>query len=132
MPVTASAAMRARRLAGLVLLLSLGSACEPRVEYEVNAVAGGNAHRGEAMIREYGCGTCHSIPGVPGANSLVGPPLKGLAARAYIGGVLSNTPDNLISWIRDPQAASPRTAMPDLGVTERDARDIAAYIYQVR
>jgi hypothetical protein len=45
-----------------------------------------------------------------------------------LGGVLSNSPQNMIRWIRAPQAAAPLTTMPDLGVSERDARDIAAYL----
>lgn len=116
-------------IAAVVLALA---ACEPRVEYEVSAVAGGDAERGRAAIRAYGCQTCHTIPGVPGADALVGPSLAGLATRAYVGGVFSNTPENLVMWIQDPKAASPRTAMPDVGVTAEDARDIASYLYTLR
>jgi cytochrome c1 len=32
-------------------------------------------------------------------------------------------------WIRNPQHVSPGTAMPDLNVGERDARDITAFLY---
>lgn len=112
----------------LVLLLVLGG-CEPRATYEVNPVAGGDPDRGAVAIRSYGCYACHTIPGVPGPDALVGPPLAGLPERLYVGGVLTNTPENLMRWIQDPQAVSPRTAMPDLGVTEQDARDIAAFLY---
>ena len=112
-------------------LLAL-TACEPRVEYEVSTVAGGDADRGRTAIRAYGCQTCHTIPGIPGADALVGPSLAGLGTRAYVGGVLSNTPENLVMWIQDPKAASPRTAMPDVGVTPEDARDIASYLYTLR
>lgn len=64
-----------------------------------------------------------------GANSLVGPPLDRMAKRIYVAGTLPNTPDNLIRWLREPQTLAPFTAMPDLGVSERDARDMAAYLY---
>ena len=47
----------------------------------------------------------------------------------YVAGVTENKPDNLISWIRDPQMVDSATAMPKTGVTERQARDIAAYLY---
>ncbi|HEX5831108.1 MAG TPA: c-type cytochrome [Gemmatimonadaceae bacterium] len=87
---------------------------------------------GAVAIRAYGCGSCHTIPGIPGADALVGPPLQGLVRRAYVGGVLPNTPDNLVRWIRHPRQVSPRTAMPELGVTDADARDIAAYLYSRR
>jgi len=89
----------------------------------------GNAARGAALISWYGCGACHSIPGVPGADALVGPPLDHFAERGYVAGMLRNTPDNLVHWIRDPQKIVPGNAMPALGIDNRDARDIAAYLY---
>jgi cytochrome c len=84
---------------------------------------------GRRLIADYGCGSCHSIPGVPGANSMAGPPLKCFYQRSYIAGHLPNTRENLIRWIRHPQQVEPGTAMPDLGVTEKEAGDIAAYLY---
>jgi cytochrome c len=84
---------------------------------------------GRRLIASYGCGSCHSIPGVPGANSMAGPPLKCFYQRSYIAGHLPNTRDNLILWIRNPQQVEPGTAMPDMGVTEAEAADIAAYLY---
>jgi cytochrome c1 len=53
----------------------------------------------------------------------------GLRQRTYIGGVAANSATNLERWLMHPQAFSPRTAMPDLGLTEDQARDIAAYLY---
>ncbi|MEL6648628.1 MAG: hypothetical protein AAFQ05_13195, partial [Pseudomonadota bacterium] len=52
--------------------------------------------------------------------------------RAYVAGVLPNEPGGLVRWLVDPVAHSPMTAMPDLGVTEADARDMAAYLYTLR
>jgi cytochrome c1 len=63
---------------------------------------------------------------------LVGPPLAGVASRAYIAGVLPNTPENMMVWVRDPQGVDSLTAMPNTGVTASDARDIAAYLYTLR
>ena len=93
---------------------------------------GGSATKGAAAIAAYGCGTCHTVSGVPGATAVVGPPLAGIGQRSYVGGVLPNTPENLVRWIQRPREVSPRTAMPDLGVSERDARDIAAYLYTLK
>jgi cytochrome c len=93
---------------------------------------GGNPARGRAAIERYGCGTCHTIPGVRGADALVGPPLSQVASRAYVGGVLTNSPENMIRWIRDPRAVDNLTAMPTLGVTDQDARDIASYLYTLK
>lgn len=85
--------------------------------------------RGRTALQGHGCTACHSIPGVVGPEPEVGPPLQGIAGRRYIAGVLSNDFDNMVRWIRDPQAVDPRTVMPDLDVGERDAADIAAYLY---
>lgn len=114
-----------RPLLGLCLLLDLcGCAKAPPVQ-----VAGGDVQRGASALARYGCTGCHAVPGVRGPGSDVGPPLDGIAKRGYIGGVLANTPGNMVHWLRDPQEVDPRTAMPDLGVTEGDAKDIAAYLY---
>ena len=93
------------------------------------ATTGGDPHRGEAMFIQYGCGSCHGLKHVRKASGAVGPPLDGIAVRAIVAGKLANTPANLQSWSRDPQRISPGTAMPDLRVGERDARDISAFLY---
>lgn len=89
----------------------------------------GDSRRGEAMFIQYGCGSCHALKHVRGATGMVGPPLDGVALRVIIGGHLSNTPDNMDKWIRDPQQIAPGTAMPDLNVGAQDARDITAFLY---
>lgn len=97
-----------------------------------NRVVDGDTARGVKELQAYGCGSCHVIPGVPGAVSYVGPPLTDWADRHYIAGSLSNTPENLIRWVREPQAIEPGTAMPNLGVTEQAARDMSAYLYTLQ
>ncbi|MEU4481202.1 c-type cytochrome [Micromonospora sp. NPDC023966] len=89
----------------------------------------GRPDRGAKLIAQYGCGSCHTIPGVDRAGGLVGPPLTRFGARSYIAGELPNNADNLRRWITDPQAVEPGTAMPNLGVSAIDAQDIAAYLY---
>lgn len=91
-----------------------------------------DARRGKVAIQQYACPICHEIPGIVGANKPVGPPLDGWSRRGVIAGILPNNPANLERWLREPQAISPESAMPDLGVTERDARDIAAYLSTLR
>jgi cytochrome c len=92
-------------------------------------VPGGRADTGRGLIARYGCGSCHSIPDVPGADSMAAPPLDHFYERSYIAGRLPNTEENLIKWIQDPQQIEPGTAMPNLGVTQDEARDMAAYLY---
>ena len=89
----------------------------------------GRPDRGAQLIAQYGCGSCHTIPGIGRADALVGPPLTRFGARSYIAGELPNNADNLRRWITDPQAVEPGTAMPNLGVNAIDAQDIAAYLY---
>jgi len=102
-----------------------------RTQLRMHAAAstGGDPRRGEAMFIQYGCGSCHAVKNVRTATGMVGPPLDGVALRVIIGGHLSNTPDNMQRWIRDPQQVSPGTAMPDLNVGAKDARDITAFLY---
>jgi cytochrome c len=94
-------------------------------------VPGGRPENGRVLIQEYGCTACHTVPGVRGAAGKVGPRLDHVKEQIYIAGVLHNTPSNLILWIAHPEEVDPQTAMPDLGVTEEDARDIAAYLYDL-
>ncbi len=124
----------ALRAGALLLVAVFATACGDE-RYNHDAVAnmvGGNPDRGPQLLRSYGCGTCHTISGVVGANGLVGPPLSGIAQRSYIAGVLPNAPDNLVRWIENPKAVDSLTAMPVVGVTPADARDIAAYLYTLR
>jgi cytochrome c2 len=93
------------------------------------ALTGGEPSRATALITRYGCGGCHVIPGAPGADGRVAAPLTSLRQRVYLGGVLRNTPENLVAWIVDPHAFSPRTAMPATGITAAEARDVAAWLY---
>jgi cytochrome c2 len=93
------------------------------------ALTHGDADRAPALITRYGCGGCHTIPGAPGADGKVGPDLSGLIQRVYLGGVLRNTPVNLVHWVVDPQRYLAGSAMPATGISEPEARDVAAYLY---
>ena len=126
--------MSVRKMVRASLLLSLVwllPACSGK-DQQTNNLVGGDAKRGMTSIHKYGCGSCHTIPGIRGAQSMVGPDLSGVAGRVYIAGVLTNSPDHLVDWIRNPQAIDDKTAMPNLSVSARDARDIAAYLYTLR
>lgn len=96
---------------------------------EIRASGPGDPKAGEVAIAKYGCGSCHVIPGVAGARGLVGPPLTDFGQRTFVAGRSTNTPENLAAWIRRPDSVEPGTAMPELGVSEQDARDITAYLY---
>src|SRR4051794_11913783 len=69
---------------------------------------GGTAAEGRRVIEAKGCAACHEIPGVRVAHGKIGPPLTGFADRVMIAGVLANSPENLMRWIRDPRKIDPR------------------------
>ena len=87
---------------------------------------------GAALITKLGCGSCHNIPGIVDANGLVGPPLDHVASRQFIAGVLRNTDENMVQWLRFPQKIVPGNAMPDLAIDEADARQLTAYLETLR
>ena len=116
----------------LAAALLVALACHPREDDTARELTGGDVERGRATIERYGCGACHEIKGVHEATGRVGPPLSTIADRMYLAGQLPNNPDNMIRWIREPQKVATGTAMPDMNVSERDARDIAAYLYSLR
>jgi cytochrome c len=120
---------RRAALLALFIATALAVGCaRPTVE-AARGMTGGDPERGRAALRRYGCSSCHAIPGVRGADGMVGPSLARLAQRVYLAGALANTPENLERWVRFPQEIRKPNAMPDLGVTEQDGRDIAAYLY---
>ena len=118
---------RAALVLGVLALALAGAGCGSSGAHV--DVPGGDASRGASLIGAYGCGSCHQIAGIDGADGQIGPPLEHFAGRRYIAGRLPNDLGNLLRWLQDPQAVEPGTVMPDLGIAEPQARDIAAYLY---
>lgn len=112
--------------------LLLISACEENQENTEQRVADARPAAGKSIIFKVGCGVCHVIPGVPGANGTVGPSLERFAERNLIGGVVPNRPELLAQWVRDAPSLIAETGMPDLPITEEEARNVAEYLYTLR
>lgn len=108
-------------------------ACKPSSETRLWAsnATGGNPDHGKAAILKYGCTACHTIDGVS-SEAVVGPPLTRMASRSYLAGNLENSASNMVRFIEHPREVHNDTAMPEMGVTDQDARDIAAYLYQFK
>lgn len=123
---------RRKWLAAALLMTFAGFAGCTNVEEEAARLTGGDPGKGPALIRKYGCAACHTIPGIEGARGMVGPPLNGIASRTYLGGQLPNSAENMMRWIENPQGIERGTAMPNLGVSNTEARHIAAYLYTLR
>jgi cytochrome c len=118
------------RRAGVTLVLAvLSAACSTGARPPAPE---GDTTRGRMLLSQYGCGYCHTIPGVHAARGNVGPPLDDVGRRVYIAGSLPNTPQQMALWIRFPQSYRPGTAMPDLHVSADDARDMVAQLYRLR
>jgi len=115
----------------LVLAASVTSSFKEQARRQAiaEALADGNLALAPPIFRRYGCSGCHTIPGIAGADGKVGGPLNQFSQRVYIGGVANNTPENLTAWIVLPQRFSKNSAMPATGVTEAEARHLAAYLY---
>lgn len=116
-----------RAVTCVLLVLPLAACSQGR---QVVPVPGANAGDGKQVIERVGCGSCHMIPGIRMAGGRVGPPLAHFDRRRIVAGKLPNTPDALAHWIRFPQSVVPGNDMPNLGLTRRQARDVAAYMLQ--
>ena len=117
-----------KRIVSLLLCTAVLAACSKKPP-PTEPITGGDPRAGRALIARYGCASCHQIKGIAHAESQVGPPLDQIRSRGYIAGVLPHSADNLIKWIQHPRQVVPNTAMPELGVTQAEARDMAAYLY---
>ncbi|HEV7275251.1 MAG TPA: c-type cytochrome [Devosiaceae bacterium] len=129
--MSSAAAAAARLLPFVALLLATLSACGSAIPPDRRVVEG-DPLRGRQLIAGVGCGVCHQIPGVDGANGIVGPSLEGVGRRNLLAGVLPNQPDVLTQWVRDAPSLRPETGMPEMPLSEEEAEDVAAYLYTLR
>jgi cytochrome c2 len=112
-------------MAAALLLMACGEDAPPRV-------AGGDAAEGRRILAAQGCTACHVVPGFRLPQGHAGPSLHGFGRRGYVAGVLPNTPDNLLRFLRDPAAIAPRTAMPAPPLDEAELRHLAAFLVTLR
>lgn len=102
---------------------------------QATAVASGGqveagAPPGKALFLQKGCAACHTIAGV--SSGTVGPNLSKQGANPKIAGVLDNNQDNLIKWLLNPPAVKPGTAMPNLGLSQDEASQLADYLQSLK
>lgn len=120
-----------RSMAAAALLLSALAACGSAPPAD-RRVLDGDPERGRQLIADVGCGACHVIPGVGGANGIVGPSLAGVGQRKLLAGALPNRPDLMARWVREAPALRPETGMPRMPLSPAEARHVAAYLYTLR
>jgi cytochrome c len=124
----ARAALSAALSAALCSLLLAACGGKPKEKH----VEGGDARLGKELVAQYQCGACHKIPQVRGAGGEAAPDLEGFGKLSYIANGIPNQPAQLTAWLVDPPAMKPGTAMPALGVTEQEARNMAAFLYTLK
>jgi sulfur-oxidizing protein SoxX len=129
--MTAAGSQTARLLPPVALLLATLAACGSGIPPDRRVVEG-DPLRGRQWIATVGCGVCHTIPGVDGANGVVGPSLAGVGRRNLLAGVLPNQPDLMTRWVRDAPSLLSETGMPEMPLSEEEAEDVAAYLYTLR
>lgn len=115
---------------GLAIVIVVGLMITSDEHGPLWSVPGGDPEKGKHAILKHGCHACHVISGIREAGGRVGPKLEEIDRQIYVGGVLPNSPNNMIRWILEPSEFSPRTAMPDLELSEKESRDITAYLFQ--
>jgi len=113
----------------ILILILLVAACK---RPESASPAAGDANRGKQLIEQYGCNSCHIVPGVDGPKGMVGPSMEHIGSRQIIAMKLPNTRANMTAYIQNPQMTDPQNAMPNLGVKPDEARDIVAYLYTLK
>jgi cytochrome c oxidase subunit 2 len=98
----------------------------PPPDFSADSTADPMVRQGQALFTQKGCVGCHTLyPALP----LVGPNLHHVGSRSHIAaGTMENTPENFAKWIRDPQAWKRGVLMPNLGLSEDEARALAAYL----
>jgi cytochrome c2 len=121
-----------RGFAASLLVASAAACYGGHQERSFATNTGGSIERGADVMRNRDCGSCHVIPGIVGADGLVGPPLIRMARRSFIAGRAPNRPEMMVRWLMRPHEIDSMTAMPDLGLNEREARDVTAYLYTLR
>lgn len=122
--------MNATGARGMVLMTLALAACSGATETQTRAVPSGDPERGLQIMSEAGCGACHDVPGLDWPRGQVGPPLSGMGGRALIGSGLPNRPETLIPYLMNAPAVDPGSPMPPMPISQEEARDIAAYLYE--
>jgi cytochrome c2 len=118
------------RLLGIALTSIALTACARAPTYRPEILEG-NAAQGRLAIRRYECNVCHEIPGTAAFQGRVGPSLANYRRNLYVAGKFPNDAQSLTQWIIDPPQLAPATAMPNIGVSPIEARDIVAYLYSL-
>src|SRR5467141_4046806 len=96
------------------------------------AQASDAVNEGRRIFETTACINCHTISGTV-ADGRFGPDLTHLMSRDTIAsGGAPNTPENLKTWIREPDAIKPGSLMPAMKLNDHDLDALTAYLETLR
>lgn len=125
-----------RALLGIILLSLLsGLGCSwfrPFDFAQGARLTGGDPELGRHALALHSCISCHTIPGVPKGDGNSAPSLAHWSKHHQFIGTRPNTPENLMQWLHNPAHMKPGTQMPNMNVSEKDSRDMAAYLFSIK
>jgi len=101
-------------------------------EQQQSASIATTAVEGQKAFFANSCVNCHTIRGTS-AQGKFGPDLTHLMNRETLGaGAVTNTPDNLRLWVRDPQKFKVGCLMPNMQLTDQEVNQVAAYLQTLK
>ncbi|MEO8227683.1 MAG: cytochrome c oxidase subunit II [Gemmatimonadota bacterium] len=130
-PVAPAATDTSRRASsgGPVRTASLAAQTPAAATQTAPPAAGNDTLAGAKLFAAKGCVGCHALNAMSTSKGLIGPNLANVGSRRYIAaGTLLNTDENLARWIHNPQAVKVGVLMPNLHLSEQDARTLAQYL----
>ena len=91
----------------------------------------GLAAEGKAIYARSACVGCHTIRGI--SAGVLGPDLTTFGSRKTLAaGIFPNTAEHVAAWLKNPPALKPGAKMPVLGLTDDQAKAIAAYLASLK
>ncbi len=102
----------------------------PRVRLTPAPNVAGDPESGRRLFATTGCAGCHTLASLSNATGVSGPVLANVVLRPTLAGeAIPMTPETMTRWLLDPSALKPGTPMPNVGLTDPQARDITAFLY---
>src|SRR5262249_27098967 len=87
---------------------------------------------GRKVFETNACMNCHTIAGTI-SNGKFGPDLTHLMSRVTIAsGVAPNTEENLMLWVKTPDAIKPGCLMPAMQLDDQDLKPLVAYLMSLK
>jgi cytochrome c oxidase subunit 2 len=87
---------------------------------------------GRDLFQSTSCMNCHRVDETV-ASGTFGPDLSHLMSRATLAaGAAPNTPENLRTWVRNPQQLKPGSLMPDMQLSEQELDQLVAYLLTLK